>query len=397
MRPFEGIRIIDTTHVIAGPFATYQLALLGADVIKVEPADEPDQSRMVGGDPDLNANKVGVQFATQASNKRSIALDLKSERGRSILMRLVEKADIFIENYRPGAFDELGLGYDKLSAVNPRLIYGSISAFGSHGPHAERTAYDNVIQATSGLMAMTGTPDVNPIKIGSPVVDYSTGMVGAFALASALYQRERTGRGQRIELSMLATAMTLMSGYVVNYYRAGQLAKPQGNDHTYWATSCCYPTRDGLLMLGAGNMRQQRRLWNALGQAERVAKDHAERAANRSTDHAALAEILLTKTASEWEVFLNANGVPAACVRTMMDALADPQIEASGLLHTHADYRGKPLPVPMTPFTYAHGGAKIDRPPPSIGEHTQELLVEYGYTPAEIQAFFDAGIVSRAP
>lgn len=184
-QPFEGIRIIDATHVLAGPFAAYQLALLGADVIKVEDPNDPDQSRMSGTDRELSRKGMGTYYLTQGSNKRSITLNLKSEEGREIFKKLVADADVLVENYRPGAFDALGLGYDVLSKLNPKLIYCSISAFGHGGPRGNQTAYDFVIQATTGLMAMTGTKDVNPIKFGAPAIDYATGTMGAFALASA--------------------------------------------------------------------------------------------------------------------------------------------------------------------------------------------------------------------
>src|SRR5476651_389073 len=218
-RPFEGIRVIDVTHVLAGPFATYQLAVLGADVIKVEHPDDPDQSRGAGTDKELNRRNMGTAFLTQASNKRSITLDLKSEKDRDILRDLVKTADVFVENYRPGAFEALGLGYEALAAINPRLIYASFSAFGQNGPRGPQTAYDHVIQATSGIMAMTGTKEVNPIKFGSPAIDYATGMTGAFALAAALFQRERTGKGQRVDMAMLDVAIVLMSSHVTGYLR----------------------------------------------------------------------------------------------------------------------------------------------------------------------------------
>src|SRR5947207_3291987 len=212
-RPFEGIRILDITHVLAGPFAAYQLAVLGADVIKVENPDEPDQRREGGTDRALNRRNMGTSFLTQGSNKRSITLDLKQEAGREILKRLVKGADVLVENYRPGAFAALGLGYEALLAINPRLIYCSISAFGQDGVRREQTAYDHVIQATSGIMASTGTEEVNPIKIGAPAVDYAAGTMGAFALASALFQRERTGKGQHIDLAMLGVAMMLQASH----------------------------------------------------------------------------------------------------------------------------------------------------------------------------------------
>src|SRR3977135_2639270 len=227
-RPFEGIRVIDVTHVLAGPFATYQLAVLGADVIKIEHPSEPAQSRGAGTDQELNRRNMGTSFLTQASNKRSITLDLKLADDREILKDLVATADVFVENYRPGAFEALGLGYAALSAINPLLIYASFSAFGQSGPRGPQTAYDPVIQATSGIMAMTGTTDVHPVKLGAPAVDYATGMTGAFALAAALFQRERTGRGQRIDMAMLDVAMILMSSHLTGYLRNGVHTNPHG-------------------------------------------------------------------------------------------------------------------------------------------------------------------------
>ena len=271
-QPFEGIRIIDATHVLAGPFAAYQLALLGADVIKVEDPNDPDQSRMSGGDRALSRTGMGTYYLTQGSNKRSITLNLKTEEARSVFNKLIETADILVENYRPGAFDALGLGYEALSKLNPRLIYCSISAFGHGGPRGTQTAYDFVIQAATGLMAMTGTREVNPIKFGAPAVDYSTGMTAAFALASALFQRERTQRGQRIDLAMYDVGLTLASSHVTSFTRTGNGPKPSGNDHVH-ATNCVFPTKDGLLSIGASNLRQQRRLWNLLGHPE-MAKDN---------------------------------------------------------------------------------------------------------------------------
>src|SRR6266545_1863760 len=190
MRPFEGIRILDCTHVLAGPFAAYQLGVLGADVIKVEDPNEPDQSRESGADMALNKSLMGTSFLTQGSNKRSIALDLKTEGGRAALKRLVKDwADIFVENYRPGALKSLGLGYEDFAKLNPQLIYASMTAFGQDGPRGPQTAYDHAIQATSGITAATGTQESGPIKVGAPVIDYAVGTTGAFALATALFQR----------------------------------------------------------------------------------------------------------------------------------------------------------------------------------------------------------------
>ena len=388
MRPFEGIRVIDVTHVLAGPFAAYQLALLGADVIKVDDPNDPDQSRISGTDAELNRRHMGTGFLTQASNKRAITLDLKTERRREILTKLAATADVFVENYRPGAFDALGLGYEDLSKINPRLIYASFSAFGRTGPRREQTAYDHVIQATSGIMAMTGSRDVHPIKFGSPAIDYATGMSGAFALASALFQREKTGKGQRIDMAMLDVAMILMASHLTGYLRNGAHPKPHGNHHNH-ATNGAFATRDGtLVMLGASNVRQQTRLWTAIGRPDMAKKSNDERDADHDREMKVLAEVMLTRTAEEWEEFLQARHVPACRVRTMGEAVADPQISSRGILHKHNGATGVDgcFGVPMAPFMFAHGGPRIDTPPPALGEHNDEVFAELGYGPAKTAA-----------
>lgn len=383
MRPFEGIRVIDVTHVLAGPFAAYQLALLGADVIKVEHPADPDQSRSAGTDKELNRRHMGTAFLTQASNKRSITLDLKQEKDRDILKKLVATADVFVENYRPGAFEALGLGYEALAAINQRLIYASFSAFGQKGPRSEQTAYDHVIQATSGIMAMTGTPEANPIKFGSPAVDYATGMTGAFALSAALYQRERTGKGQHIDMAMLDVALILMSSHLAGYLRNGAHPKPSGNSNPH-ATNSAYQTRDGLVMLGASNLRQQRRLWTLLERPDMIKTSNEQREADREREAAVLSEIMLARTADEWELFLQSRHVPAARVRTMGEAVADPQLKSRGIIHHHENGNGIDggFGVPVAAFTFAHGGPRIDTPPPALGQHNAEIFAELGMNPS---------------
>jgi crotonobetainyl-CoA:carnitine CoA-transferase CaiB-like acyl-CoA transferase len=385
-RAFEGIRIIDITHVLAGPFAAYQLALQGADVIKVEHPDDPDQSRGSGSDHALNHADMGTGFLTQGANKRSITLNLKTEAGQEILKKLVATADVLVENYRPGAFEALGLGYEDLRKINPKLIYASFSAFGQGGPRRSQTAYDHVIQSTSGIMAMTGTPEVHPVKFGSPAIDYATGTMGAFALASALYQRERTGQGQRIDMAMLDVAMILMASHLTGYLRNGKHPKPSGNKQPH-ATNSAYQTKDGLVMLGASNLRQQKRLWTVLERPDMIKSTNDERDADHAREEAALEQIMLTRTAAEWEDYLQARHVPASRVRTMGEAVADPQIATRGVLHHFPD--GAPgvpgaFSVPVAAFKFDHGGPSVDAPPPRFGEHTDQVLNELGYGAAEI-------------
>ncbi len=393
-RPFEGIKVIDITHVLAGPFAAYQLALLGADVIKVEDPGDPDQSRGSGSDRALNRKLMGTGFLTQASNKRSITLDLKTERGREILKKLVATADVMVENYRPGAFKALGLGYEDMIKINPRLIYASMTAFGQDGPRGSMTAYDHVIQSTSGIMAATGTKEVNPIKIGAPAIDYATGTTGAFALAAALFQRERTGKGQYIDMAMLDVALMLQASHVTGYLRTGKDPKPPGNAHLF-ASNSAYPTKDGLVMLGASNRRQHKRIWEALGRPELGDKDNEYREDHRAEEAKILAEILLTKTAAEWETFFQSRHVPASRVRPMAEALADPHLAHRGMLHRAESAPGVDgaFTVPMMAFKLAHGGARVDTPPPELGAHNGEVLRSLGYTDKDIAAFREEGVI----
>src|SRR2546423_227993 len=383
MRPFEGIRVIDVTHVLTGPFAAYQLAVVGADVIRVDDPNDRDQSRSSGTDAELNRRQMGTGFRPKASNKRARRPDRKPDRGREILKNLVATADVFVENYRPGAFEALGLGYEDLAKINPRLIYASFSAFGQNGPRGQQTAYDHVIQATSGIMAMTGTKDVHPIKFGSPAIDYATGMTGAFALSAALFQRERTGKGQRIDMAMLDVAMILMSSHLTGYLRNGVHPQPSGNRHSH-ATNGAFATKGGALgMLGASNIRQQKRLWSVLGRPDMTKRTNDERDADHAREIAVLDEIMLTRTADEWEEFLQARHVPSCRVRTMGEAVAVPHLVHRGIVHRHEGATGVKggFGGPLAAVTLAHGGPRIETPPPPPGEHNEEIFAELGYAP----------------
>ena len=394
MRPFEGIRIIDITHVLAGPFAAYQLAVLGADVIKVEHPDEPDQSREGGTDRALNRRNMGTSFLTQGSNKRSITLDLKSEEGREILKKLVATSDVLVQNYRPGAFDALGLGYEDLLKVNPRLIYCSISAFGQDGTRREQTAYDHVIQATSGIMAETGTEEVNPIKIGAPAVDYATGTMGAFALSAALFQRERTGKGQHIDLAMLGVAMMMQASLLAGYFRNGVEPKPHGNKQPF-ATNSAYDAKQGMVMIGASNIRQQARFWRAVGREDMIKTDNEARVGDRENEARVIADIIKTKTADEWEIYFQARHVPAARVRTLAEAAADPHFATRRVWHKFESVPGidGPVGVPLAAFKFAHGGPSIEHPPHEMGEDNDAVLTELGYGKAAIAALRDKKVI----
>jgi len=395
MRPFEGIKIIDATHVLAGPFASYQLALLGAEVIKVENPEERDQVRESGSDEDLNAMGMGTYYLTQASNKRSITLNLKTEEGRDLLKKLVSTADVFVENFRAGSLATLGLGFDDLVKLNDRLIYCSLTAFGQGGPRESHTGYDMQIQASSGLMSSTGTPEVNPIKVGPPVVDYASGTMAAFAIASALFQREKTSKAQFIDQAMFDVALMLMSADITNYTWSGHAPKPLGNDYPS-AGGRCYQTEDGLLMMGAMNRAQHKRLFDLIGEQQIAAEtDYVTRFREGDSQAEILADLLKSKSAEAWETYFQDHHIPATKVRTLPEALDDPQLAHRNLTHNFPNFNGsdKGLTVPLAAFNYLHGGPSVETPPATMGQHTNEVLREFGVSDEELAQLRKDGVV----
>ncbi|WP_420475354.1 CaiB/BaiF CoA transferase family protein [Noviherbaspirillum sp. ST9] len=395
----HGIRVLDLTNVLAGPFCAYQLALLGADVIKVEMPRDGDLARQLGADPELNAKRMGASFLAQNAGKRSITVDLKSEAGKEVLRRLVESADVLVENFRPGVMARLGLGYEELKKSNRGLVYCAISGFGQDGPLKDAPAYDQIVQGLSGAMSITGSEESAPLRVGYPVADSIGGLTGAFAIASALVKRASTGEGSFIDVAMLDSTIVTMGWVVSNYLVAGQIPQPNGNDNFTAAPSGAFRTKQGLLNIAANKQEQFVALAAAVGRQDLVSDPRFSERESRKRHRAALTEEiekgLAAKTAEEWEPVLNRAGVPAGRVLSVPQALSHPQVRHRRLLRTFEDVPGVGRPVTLARAGFRIEGAEPDAgiPPPRLGEHTDALLLELGYSSEEIEALKRTGAV----
>lgn len=392
MRPFEGLRVLDLTHVFAGPFCTYQLGVLGAEVIKIEPVDRPDMTRVDGADAELNAAGMGLSFQAQAGGKRALALDLKSDAGRAIFDRLVGTTDVVVQNYTARAVEELGLGYDRLAALKPDLIYCAISGFGAIGPKAAHPAYDVVIQAYTGVMAANGEAGSDPVRVGPAMVDYGTGAQAALAISAALYGRALTGQGRRIDVAMADCALMLMNSHTATTLATGVAPRPHGNRDPSLAGYATYETAEGTLMIGAHTNAQMANLMRAVGEDavadELAATPRAEIAGRREGDAALLAGVLRGKTAAEWEEILNTHHVPAARVRGLAEALDEPQFRARNVVQQVGQDR-----FAVAGFTYDHGAPSLDSAPRAHGADSRAVLEELGIDQAEFEALREQGVV----
>ena len=402
MQALKGIKVVDLTRVVAGPYCTYQLALMGADVIKIEHVGRGDPVRHSGAGSDQHFWKhaMATNFLPQNANKRSLTLNLKHDEGRAIFMKLVEKADVVVENFRSGVMDKLGIGYETLRAKHPKLIFCSLTAYGQFGPKGHHTAYDGVVQAAGGLMSVIGTKETGPLKVGPPITDYATGMAAAYAISTALFQREREGCGQYIDVSMLDTALALMSSYVTDYFATGNPPGPRGNEPASRSPSAgTYDTKDGKLTLGANEDHQYERLCRALGLANVLDdprfKEIDARRKNTDLLRGEFRKALLTRTADEWETLLNDAGVPAARIRTPAEILQHPQVTGRGVLHTFKNVKGveRDVTVLSAPFRLAHDGPQLNSPPPLIGEHSDAILGELGYDADGIRLLRYDGVI----
>lgn len=375
-----GIRVLDLTNVLAGPYCAYQLALLGADVIKVEAPSGGDLARQLGASAKLNEAGMGASFLAQNAGKRSVVLDLKDAGDRERFLDLVATADALVENFRPGVMARLGLGYETLKEVRPSLVYCAISGFGQTGPMRDNPAYDQIIQGLSGIMSITGTPETAPLRVGYPVADTLGGLVGAFSIAAALVRQKTSGQGAFLDVSMLECTLSALGWPVSNYLTAGVDPRPMGNDNMTAAPSGTFRTADGLLNIAANKQEQFVALCRLIGAPE-LAQDprFAEREArklNRKALTVLIEAALVAEPASIWEERMNRAGIPAGRVLTIPQVLTEPQV-----MERKLTTRFETVPGVEGPLTVVRGGVLVDGeapspavPPPALGQHMDELF-----------------------
>ncbi len=401
--PLSGIRVLDASHVLSGPFATYQLALLGADVIRVERIAGDDFVRMHGGTDAMKSHGLGASFLSQNACKRSIAINLKDKRGVDVFLRLARDADVLMENFRPGVVERLGVGFAAIANLNPKIVYCSLTGYGPSGPLAEAPAYDHILQGISGMMAMSGTAESGPMRVGFPIVDYIAGQTAAFAILAALMQRQRHGAAaQHLQVPMLDSLVALMSAYAIDHETTGNLRGLEGNQaFSNSPFSDRFDTADGQIVVTANTPAQAERLCDTIGRpdlkpgTEVTSSGGAISADQRSEIAQVLCKAFASASAEEWESRLMSASVPAAKVRTLAEILAHPQLADGGLMRElPVPEAGLSVHVPGLPFRTGGWPDRELAPAPTLGRDTDAVLAEAGYPESEIAELRAAGAIA---
>ena len=402
---FDGVKVLTVARQIAAPFATYQLAMHGAEVLNIENPKEADSMRFVAGagaGNDLAKQAMSHSYMAQAANKKSMQLDISLPKGQEIFRRLAADADVVVENLVAGSMAKYGLGYADLSALNPRLIYCSVTGYGQDGPKYRRAAIDGAVQAASGLMSLSGTPATGPMKVGFLMADYATGYAAALAIVSALYYRSQTGEGQYIDCAMLDAAMTMAGADLCEAATTGNYKRLRGNGDGRYISNI-FQCKEGTLSVAATTESRRARFWKAIGRSDipldpRFASP-ATVAQNYAVFCAEIEKTLQQKTALEWEEIVSDAGVAAMAVRDLHQAIDNPQIVHRGLIHRfpHDAELGYAVCVPKAPYQLSKTAARIHSLPARVGQHTDEILHRLGFGEAEIRELRATGVVEALP
>ena len=388
MKLLQGITVLDLTNVLSGPFATLHLALLGAEVIKVENPTDGDLARKLGCVPEYNTMLMGTSFLAQNANKKSLTLNLKAPEGKDIFKKLAGTADVVVENFRPDVMGRLGLGYDVLRAMNPRLVYCGISGFGQTGPDALKPAYDQIIQGLSGEMAINGDDRLSPLRAGFPVCDTVGGLNAAFAIMAALYWREQTGEGQAIDVALLDSIMPLMGWVVANLMIGGQQPALMGNDNFTAAPSGVFTAKDGCINIAANKQEQWEAVADVLGVPELKTDPRFQEREARKKNRKALTPLLEAKLQERetayWVDVLNRHDVPSGAILALHQAMVQEQVAHRETFTTiHANGIGD-IPLFNLTAKFEKTPGVVSSPPPQLGEHTAEVLRGLGYTSEQV-------------
>lgn len=393
----EGIKVLDLTNVLSGPFTTLHLALLGAKVIKVENPKDGDLARKLGIVPELNKKLMGTSFLAQNCNKLSITLNTKSPEGKALFRRLVKDADVVVENFRPGVMERLGLGYKTLVEINPRLIYCAISGFGQTGPDALKPAYDQIIQGLSGEMAVNGDERLNPLRTGFPVCDTVGGLNAAFAVMAALFHRERTGQGQFIDVALLDSIMPLMGWVAANLLIGGEQPTLMGNDNFTAAPSGTFRTLDGHINIAANKQEQWEAVCDVLELPELKTDPRFQERDTRKKNRRELTPLLEVRLAQKptgfWVRELNAKDVPSGDILSLEDALRQPQVQHRQVLQKVAVAGVGEVEVFGLTALFEKTPGSVDAPPPTLGEHNHQVFSSLGLSEAEQAELKTKGVI----
>jgi len=394
--PLTGIRVLDVTNVLAGPFCSYQLALLGAEVIKIEQPGRGDLARMLGADPVVAARLMGASFVAVNAGKQSVTLNLKAPEGKEIFKKFVLISHVVLENFRPKVMKRLQLDYEVLSKINPRIVYCAVSGFGQDGPLAMRPAYDQVVQGISGVMSVTGDARSAPLRVGYPVCDTVGGITAALAVCAALVDARVSGRGRMIDVSMLEAALASMGWVVSNYLNAGVVPIPMGNENFTAAPSGTFRTADGLLNIAANETYQFEKLCDLIGRPELKTdprfSDREIRKRNRATINKEVEEALSARSAAEWESLMTEAGVPAGLVLSVPEILSHSHLTGRNFVTTFDSPQGSQR-VTRGGFVLSADDALPAGPAPVLSEHTDLWLGKLGYDATKILELRHAGVI----